>query len=235
MKHENYLAKLISLIILSAALITGCGSGITSSTETSLPTTTPTTMNTLSPAPTMTAPLAASDEVEDGAGRGIVADAVNMAEAPLPQAAAPSTGETKSQTETTPLPPDGEPVDMFFADYGVNPFLDTADDHLSTFAMDVDTGSYTLVRSYLMDYGQLPDPEAVRSEEFINYFDVNYAGPEDSAFALHLTAAPAPFGYDDHYLLRVGVQGRYVAPEDRDPALLVFVIDVSGSMDRGDR
>jgi Ca-activated chloride channel family protein len=132
------------------------------------------------------------------------------------------------------IPP--EPDAMFFEEYGVNPMLDTEDDHLSTFAMDVDTASYTLARSYLMDYQQLPPPEAIRPEEIINYFDVDYAPPEgDNAFAIHLDAAPAPFGYTGHYLLRVGLQGSYIAPEDRDPALLIFVIDVSGSMDRGDR
>jgi Ca-activated chloride channel family protein len=141
--------------------------------------------------------------------------------------------------QVTPVP-DGaippEPDDMFFEEYGVNPMLDTEDDHLSTFAMDVDTASYTLTRSYLMDYQQLPPPEAIRPEEIINYFDVDYAPPEgDAAFAIHLDAAPAPFGYKGHFLLRVGLQGRYIAPEDRDPALLIFVIDVSGSMDRGDR
>jgi Ca-activated chloride channel family protein len=140
----------------------------------------------------------------------------------------------------TPVPQDSaippEPDDMFFEEYGVNPMLDTEDDHLSTFAMDVDTASYTLARSYLVDYEQLPPPEAIRPEEIVNYFDVDYAPPEgDEAFAIHLDAAPAPFGYPGHYLLRVGLQGRYVAPEDRDPALLIFVIDVSGSMDRGDR
>ncbi|MCD4686890.1 MAG: von Willebrand factor type A domain-containing protein [Anaerolineae bacterium] len=139
----------------------------------------------------------------------------------------------------TPVP-QGTPDTMFFEDYGVNPFLDTEDDHLSTFAMDVDSASYTLARAYLRDRGLLPPPEAIRPEEMINYFDVGYEGPEggdagDNAFAIHLMAAPAPFGYDDHYLFRVGLQGRYIAPEDRDPALLIFVIDVSGSMQREDR
>ncbi|MBN1202570.1 MAG: von Willebrand factor type A domain-containing protein, partial [Anaerolineae bacterium] len=96
--------------------------------------------------------------------------------------------------------------------------------------------SYTLTRSYLMDTGTLPPPESIRPEEMINYFDVDYAGPEDqAAFAIHLDAAPAPFGFEGHTLLRVGLQGRYIAPEDRESALLIFVIDVSGSMDRGDR
>lgn len=129
-------------------------------------------------------------------------------------------------------PPDA----MTFEDYGVNPFYDTADDKFSTFAMDVDTASYTIARNYLQNYGQLPASDAIRPEEFVNYFDADYVPPTgDDAFAIHLDAAPAPFGYENHYLLRVGIQGRYVATEDREPMLLVFVIDVSGSMDREDR
>jgi Ca-activated chloride channel homolog len=122
------------------------------------------------------------------------------------------------------------PLDMFFEDYGANPFLDTEDDHLSTFAMDVDTASYTLARNYLRDVNQLPDPDSVRPEEFINYFSVDYQSPEDEAFAIHLSAAPAPFGYDGHTLLQVGLQGKYISSEARQPAILTFVIDVSGSM-----
>ncbi len=128
--------------------------------------------------------------------------------------------------QPTPLPP----PDMFFEDYGVNPFLDTEDDNLSTFAMDVDTASYTLARNYLRDQNQLPPPDAIRPEEFINYFTMNYPSPQEDAFAIHLAAAPAPFGYDGHYLMQVGLQGRYVPAEERQPAILTFVIDVSGSM-----
>jgi Ca-activated chloride channel family protein len=94
-----------------------------------------------------------------------------------------------------------------------------------------------VARNYLTGEGQLPSTDAIRPEEMINYFDVGYAGPENDtdAFAIHLDAAPAPFGYDEHLLLRVGLQGRYIAPEDRTPALLIFVIDVSGSMDMENR
>jgi Ca-activated chloride channel family protein len=126
--------------------------------------------------------------------------------------------------------------DMFFEDYGVNPFTDAAQDNLSTFAMDVDTASYTLARSYLLDYNELPPAEAIRPEEFINYFPTDYAQPQsDNAFAIHMDAAAAPYGEDGQLLLRVGLQGRSVASADRDPALLVFVIDISGSMEQTNR
>lgn len=60
--------------------------------------------------------------------------------------------------------------DVFFKHYGTNPFIDTEDDHLSTFGMDVDTASYAVTRRYLRG-GDLPPPEAVRVEEFVNAFN----------------------------------------------------------------
>jgi secreted protein with Ig-like and vWFA domain len=125
--------------------------------------------------------------------------------------------------------------DMFFEDYGTNPVTFAAEDHLSTFAMDVDTASYTISRSYIMDYDQLPPPESVRPEEFINYFPTSYEPPDKDAFAIHMDGAPSPFNRENRLLLRVGIQGQVIPPEDRDPALLVFVIDISGSMDMENR
>lgn len=124
---------------------------------------------------------------------------------------------------------------MFFKNYGVNPFIDADDDHLSTFAVDVDTGSYTLARSYL-NRGHLPEKDAVRVEEFVNYFNYNYAPPDgkDEAFAIHLAAAPSRFR-KNRTLLRVGLKGREIDVADRKDAVLTFVIDISGSMAREDR
>ena len=67
----------------------------------------------------------------------------------------------------------------------MNPFVDTDDDTLSTFAADVDTASFTVARSYLLEFSEMPPPEAIRPEEFINFFDADYAPPnDDSAFAI---------------------------------------------------
>src|SRR5690349_17261416 len=66
--------------------------------------------------------------------------------------------------------------DMFFQNYGVNPSIDTEDDNLSTFSLDVDTGSYTVARRYIND-GSLPPKDAVRVEEFVNYFEQGYPNP----------------------------------------------------------
>ncbi len=94
-----------------------------------------------------------------------------------------------------------------FEDYGVNPFVDTYEDDLSTFALDVDTASYVVTRNYL-EGGQLLPIEAVRVEEFVNYFDGGYQ-PLIDEFNVTLEAAPTPFSDPDRVMLRVGVQ----APE----------------------
>ena len=128
-------------------------------------------------------------------------------------------------------PPNGAAYDdVFFKGSGTNPFIDTEDDAFSTFGMDVDTASYTVMRRYLRD-GILPPSEAVRVEDFVNAFDYNYIPPTDEAFAVHLEGAPSKFGEGKRLqLLRVGIQGRVIPATDRKDAILTFVIDVSGSM-----
>lgn len=116
----------------------------------------------------------------------------------------------------------------FFKDHGTNPFVDSDDDHLSTFAIDVDTASYAVTRAYLTD-GNLPPAEAVRAEEFINSFPYDYPAPRNRDLAIHLEGAPSQFGRNRH-LLRVGLKAREVARSDRQDAVLTFVVDVSGSM-----
>jgi Ca-activated chloride channel family protein len=134
---------------------------------------------------------------------------------------------------------------MFFEHYGVNPFVDAEEDRFATFAVDVDNASYALARSYL-NRGVLPPKEAVRVEEFVNSFKHHYAAPSDvmvasrdrfsrhGTFAIHLEAAPSPFG-QDLVLMRVGLKGREIPSENRKPANLTFVVDVSGSMGRENR
>ncbi len=133
-------------------------------------------------------------------------------------------------------PSEQAPDAMYFEDYGVNPFIDTEDDHLSTFALDVDTGSYTVARRYVQD-GNLPPEDAIRVEEFVNYFDQGYPYPEEGeAFAIYIDGAPTPFSETERYeMIRIGIQGYAIAPEERKDVSLTFVIDVSGSMDRENR
>jgi len=122
----------------------------------------------------------------------------------------------------------GEGGDQF-ASIAENEFLATRDTPLSTFSIDVDTASYAKTRSYLLEHHQLPPPDAVRIEELINYFDYAYAGPTDEhPFAVHLETAECPW-QADHRLVRVGIQGKRLSGE-RPVSNLVFLIDVSGSM-----
>ena len=120
---------------------------------------------------------------------------------------------------------------MFFQDYGTNPFIDTEDDALSTFAVDVDSGSYLVSRAYILE-GYNPEPAGVRVEEFLNHFDYGYAVPDDGmAFVAHLEGAPSPFGTGRHTLLRIGIRGRDALPaSERRPVSVIFTVDVSGSM-----
>jgi len=133
-------------------------------------------------------------------------------------------------------PNDNSYHDVFFENYGVNPFVDTEDDHLSTFATDVDTGSYTIMRRYVND-GYLPPKDSIRVEEFINYFEQNYEPPpKGQAFNIHVDAAQFPFAETERYrMMRVGLQGYVVPPNERKDVSLTFVIDVSGSMDMENR
>ena len=122
--------------------------------------------------------------------------------------------------------------DNTFTDYGVRPFVDTRVDNLSTFALDVDTGSYVVTRRWLAE-GALPPSEAVRVEEFVNAFAYDYDLPR-RGLDLHVDGGPSPFD-DDNVLVRVGVQAEVFDDRDRPTAALTFVVDTSGSMDRDDR
>lgn len=100
---------------------------------------------------------------------------------------------------------------------------------LSTFSIDVDNASYSNIRRMIRD-GQTIQPDAVRLEECINAFDYNYAQPEgDKAFAVHTTMATCPWN-EKNYLLKVGMKGREMLANQRPASNLVFLIDVSGSM-----
>jgi Ca-activated chloride channel family protein len=126
-------------------------------------------------------------------------------------------------------------ADTFYQGYDTNPFIDVADDKLSTFAMDVDTASYTVMRRYLTD-GYLPDPDSVRVEEYVNFFDYQYPAPADGRdFAIALEAGPSVFASEPYDMVQIGIQARTIAAENRKPAHLTFVIDVSGSMQEDNR
>ncbi len=105
---------------------------------------------------------------------------------------------------------------------------------LSTFSVDVDTASYSNVRRFLRD-GRMPPPDAVRIEELLNYFAYDYAPPEgEEPLAVHVDKACCPWS-DGHRLVRIAIRARDADPECRPPANLVFLVDVSGSMEDADK
>ncbi|MCB0076474.1 MAG: VWA domain-containing protein [Anaerolineales bacterium] len=110
-----------------------------------------------------------------------------------------------------------------------NPFLAAQSNPLSTFSIDVDTASYSNSRRFI-NSSQLPPPDAVRIEEFINYFDYDYPQPDgEQPFSVNTELSVAPWN-PSHYLVQIGIQGVDVATEDLPPSNLVFLLDVSGSM-----
>jgi Ca-activated chloride channel family protein len=109
-------------------------------------------------------------------------------------------------------------------------FVRTADETTTTFAIDVDRASYANIRRYLSQ-GMLPPPDAVRIEEMINYFDYDYPQPSgDVPFSITTEVAGCPWE-SGHRLLRIGIQGAQLEPWRMAPNRLVFLLDVSGSME----
>ena len=121
-----------------------------------------------------------------------------------------------------------------YTDYGVNGFALVERDALSTFAVDVDTASYAISRKKLRA-GYLPPQSAVRVEEFVNYFPYEYKQPgKNDPFSVDVDAAPSPWNTANH-LVRIGVQGKKVAFDQRKSVHLTFLVDVSGSMNNADK
>jgi Ca-activated chloride channel homolog len=110
-----------------------------------------------------------------------------------------------------------------------NPFLQVAQNPLSTFSIDVDTAAYSNLRRFLGN-SMLPPKDAVRIEEMVSYFTYDYPGPKGKdPFSAQVEVAQAPWNLE-HRLVRIGLKGREIALDRRPASNLVFLIDVSGSM-----
>src|SRR5690606_26257075 len=121
-----------------------------------------------------------------------------------------------------------------YAHISENQYHRVADDPLSTFSIDVDTASYSNVRRFLED-GRLPPPDAVRTEEMVNYFTYAYPEPQGPhPFSVTTEVAPCPWN-DSARLVQIGIKGKSLAPAEIPPRNLVFLLDVSGSMDSPDK
>ena len=138
--------------------------------------------------------------------------------------------EAPAAVEAAPNPPPQD-SEVFFPVVD-NPFVPTSVDNQSTFSIDVDTASYANVRRFLAQ-DTLPPRDAVRVEELLNYVPYDDAPPPASSpdpFAVHVEVAACPWDAE-HRLARVGIAARPIDQSRRPPSNLVFLIDVSGSMD----
>ena len=115
-----------------------------------------------------------------------------------------------------------------------NGFKSALQNPLSTFSIDVDRASYANVRRFLND-GMLPPPDAVRIEEMVNYFQYDYPQPEgEDPFSVSVEVAPCPWN-NAHQLALIGLQGLKMETQNLPPNNLVFLLDVSGSMESADK
>jgi len=141
----------------------------------------------------------------------------------------PQTYNAKPQTETEPQ--------YNTDDYDAiveNRFYETTQNPLSTFSIDVDAASYSNMRRYIKN-GQKPPKDAVRIEELVNYFDYEYPQPKgEHPFEVITEVSECPW-QPKHRLLHVGMQGKHISSENLPASNLVFLIDVSGSMDMPNR
>lgn len=115
-----------------------------------------------------------------------------------------------------------------------NPFVETSEEPVSTFSVDADGAAYAYMRRCIND-GFLPAANAVRIEEYLNYFTFNYSDPQDGmAVALNAEAGPCPWN-NEHRLLRLGIKGKGLEADQIPQANFVFLVDVSGSMSSADK
>jgi Ca-activated chloride channel family protein len=115
-----------------------------------------------------------------------------------------------------------------------NIFHDPSRNPLSTFSIDVDAASYSNIRRFI-NASQMPPKDAVRIEEMINYFDYDYAQPEGGdPFSINTEVGTCPWN-EKHYLVHIGLQGKNIPTENLPPSNLVFLLDVSGSMNQANK
>jgi Ca-activated chloride channel family protein len=122
-----------------------------------------------------------------------------------------------------------------FTSKDINPVHSVATDPVSTFSIDVDTASYAYARQAIMN-GHLPEADSVRVEEMINYFPYDWKPPQsvDQPFNANVTVMPTPWNANTQ-LMHIGIKGYEIQQQEQKAANLVFLIDVSGSMDEPDK
>jgi Ca-activated chloride channel family protein len=178
------------------------------------------------------APSAEFGRMSGAAGVQPLKGAPSYGIAPAPADGALMQGYTvPGQPMIQPTPGEGENY-LVIND---GPVKQVAQAPVSTFSVDVDTGAYANVRRFLMN-GQMPPKDAVRVEEMINYFSYDYLAPEAGGdpFRVTTSVARTPWNPETH-LLHVGIKGYAPSATERPAANLVFLVDVSGSMNQPDK
>jgi Ca-activated chloride channel family protein len=191
---------------------------------------------------------------QDALGRGILPELAPAQNGEVRLEAAPSTAapadaaradrmagaaESKLYVQPSTMPADQispqEPNRDRVEDFKTNPVHAALQDPVSTFSIDVDTASYSFVRSSLKQ-GYLPQADTVRVEEMVNYFPYDWKGPDSASTPFNSTVSVMPTPWNTHTkLMHVAIKGFDVKPTEQPKANLVFLIDVSGSMDEPDK
>jgi Ca-activated chloride channel homolog len=145
---------------------------------------------------------------------------------PSPRIDAQALGEEPEPTEGKAQPLNTENYTRIVE----NPYADPLKTPYSTFSIDVDAASYANMRRFIND-GQMPPADAIRTEELVNYFDFNYPQPTgEDPFSITTEVATCPWNAA-HQLVHIGLQGKEIPTENLPASNLVFLIDVSGSME----
>lgn len=197
--------------------------------------------------------IAGGTAQKDALGRGIVAEPAPPAPrgefaldgtTNAPNAARVDRMQSAESKLMAPQQPAAIPADQIapqeenrdrVQDFKTNPVHAALEDPVSTFSIDVDTASYSFVRGSLKQ-GYLPQADTVRVEEMINYFPYDWKGPDSASTPFNSTVSVMPTPWNAHTkLMHVAIKGFDIKPTEQPKANLVFLIDVSGSMDEPDK
>jgi len=201
-------------------------------------------LTTPAPAPKLEAPSVAETAVPEPMAAD--SEARGLALAPVPMVAGRASREVAAGMASKRMAPSASVAasDMpalpeenrdRFEDFKTNPVRSALEDPVSTFSIDVDTASYSFVRRSLKEMF-LPQPDTVRVEEMINYFPYDWKGPDSAETPFNSTITVMPTPWNEHTkLMHVAIKGYDVKPAERPKANLVFLLDVSGSMNAPDK
>ena len=217
------------LVVLTAILVVFAGA---CSLETADRVAVPPPANQVEPAnptPDPVVEMKEEDRRQAGDAAYMAASAPKMMDQAVAYEAQPLSGLARLRAPAEPVNREN------YARFTDNPLQRVAENPFSTFSIDVDTGAYSNMRR-MLNSGSRPVKDAIRTEELINYFAYDYLRPDrrGTPFSIITEAGPSPWNPDTH-LLHIGVRGYEVSREDLPAANLVFLVDVSGSMQSPDK